>query len=92
VRLNYRNNGNNQHWRFDEASKTIRSVRWSNRALAISGRNVIIQPSNSRWFQLWSWKDDGHLYNERGKVLDIPLRHGMDYENNNLIVYKKHGG
>jgi hypothetical protein len=83
---------------FDEVSKTItrhnagRSNGVSNRALAIqsNGRSnrVIFQGRNSRWWQLWQYKD-GKLKNSHGKVLAI--YRGKDRENVYYVVEKDKG-
>jgi hypothetical protein len=42
-----------QHWIYDNVSKTITNVQWPRRSLTINGNNVITQPTNSRWTQIW---------------------------------------
>jgi hypothetical protein len=83
--------GNHKTWRqchftFDQKSKTIKSGTWTNRSLAISGRNVILQPTNSRWFQLWEYKN-GQLTNTHG----LNLEAANDVENSNIRAGKKNG-
>jgi len=57
--------------------------------LSISGRNLLTRPTNSRWFQLFYYRN-GWMVNERGKVMDVSG--GMDEENRNIIVWNKHKG
>jgi hypothetical protein len=84
-------NRRSQHWTYDNVSKTIKNVQWPNRSLTISGRNVITQPTNSRWNQMWSYEKP-HMINTHGMVLDIATRHGRDFENANIIAHRKHNG
>jgi len=39
-----------QQFFFDQVTKTVKSVQWKNRSLQLSGNNLIISPTNSRWF------------------------------------------
>jgi len=39
-----------QQFFFDQVSKTVKSMQWKNRSLQLSGNNLIISPTNSRWF------------------------------------------
>jgi hypothetical protein len=92
VRVNtiHRNKQNNaQKWVFDEVTKTIKNKQWPNKSLSMRGNNVVVENTNSRWFQLWEYKD-GFLVNTHGKVLDVS-GNGADRENQNIIAHPKHG-
>jgi len=39
-----------QQFVFDGVTKTVKSVQWKNRSLQLSGNNLIISPTNSRWW------------------------------------------
>lgn len=63
-----------QQWKFDEVSKTIKSVQSSANSLSVNinnGQNWLLSATNSRWNQLMKFSD-GYLYTNRGNVLTIP--------------------
>jgi len=39
-----------QQFFFDQVSKTVKNMQWKDRSLQLSGNNLIISPTNSRWF------------------------------------------
>jgi hypothetical protein len=59
-----------QHWVFDEVTKTIKNRQHNSRSLSISGNYIRLQPTNSRWFQLFE-NNDGYLTNTKGKVIEV---------------------
>jgi hypothetical protein len=89
----WRNNVRQQQFWFDEVTKTVRNNYWKNYCLEIAGKkesgNLKTSASiMSRWWQLF--KVDGEfIVNEKGGVMDV--QGGVDAENRNIIVHKKHG-
>jgi hypothetical protein len=83
----------NQLFYFDHLTKTIKSQQYRGRSLDIqsAGRsnNLQIWNTNSRWFQLFEYKN-GNLVNSRGKVMDV--HGGRDQEGRNIIVWRRHNG
>jgi hypothetical protein len=82
-----------QTFRFDISSKTIKSQYHKSYSLDIpnNGRssNLRVTTTNSRWWQMFRLKGT-FITNERGKVMDVSGN--RDKENQNIIVWKKHGG
>lgn len=69
---NYKNTA--QQWKFDEVSKTIRSVATPANALGVNMTNEqtwYFTTANSRWNQLMKFSD-GYLSTNKGRVLTIP--------------------
>jgi hypothetical protein len=58
-----RNDGDDQKWFFDQASKTIKNVKDKNRSIDIRGGNAYAYPTDSRWYQLWKYEGE-HFVNE----------------------------
>jgi adenylate kinase family enzyme len=48
--LDYERDKKEQHFVFDEVSKTIKSVRYMDRSLNTAGNNLDMRTTNSRWW------------------------------------------
>jgi hypothetical protein len=57
--------------------------------MGMYGNNLLTRGTNSRWFQMFKY-EDAHIVNERGKCMDVSG--GVDSENRNIIMWKKHNG
>jgi hypothetical protein len=87
--VDYERDKKEQHFVFDEVSKTIKSVRYMDRSLNTAGNNLDMRTTNSRWWYMFRYKD-AHLVNEKGKAMDV--QGGSDTENRNILMWNKHNG
>jgi len=55
----------------------------------MSGNNLIVTTTNSRWFQLFTYKN-ANIVNEKGKVMDVSG--ARDAENQNIHMWNRHNG
>ena len=83
-----------QQWFFDPTSKTVRNNNWKNYCAEVPGNGgqnnfKITSSITSRWWQMFRMKG-AFITNEHGKVVDVSG--GKDNENQNIIVWNKHGG
>lgn len=87
------NNNNDQVFVFDSETGSIQPKRDHSVSLDIGeqGRNRYVQFDKERdiWYQHFQIKGE-FLVNERGLVLDVAG--GKDLNNQNVLVWKKHGG
>jgi hypothetical protein len=75
-------------------SKTVRNNNWKNYCAEVPGNGgqnnfKITSSITSRWWQMFRMKG-AFITNEHGKVVDVSG--GKDNENQNIIVWNKHGG
>jgi len=76
----WRKNYIRQLWWFDQVSKTIKSEQWKDRGLAKSGANLVVQVTNSRWWQLWKYEEP-YLVGEKGQVIKVSGAHDSNHRN-----------
>jgi hypothetical protein len=83
-----------QVWWFDQKSKTIKSESNHSKSfdIANAGRsnNLQLWATNSRWFQVFLYKNE-HFVNVRGKK-SLDVKGGQDREGQTVWVWKTHNG
>lgn len=71
----YQKGAKQQLWWFDQATKTIKSYNWKDRAFEITNNgesnNLGLATANARWFQLFRYQKGGFLVNEKGKAIEV---------------------
>lgn len=88
----------NQQWRFDERTKTIKTMQSHERSLDArplrqngKSKDVACKVTNARWYQLFKYEKDNHAFvNERGDLLD--LQWGVDTIGYDNAVLKGRSG
>lgn len=81
-------NDNKQKWFFDNVSKTIKSRQWPDKSITVSGGWLYMRPTNSRWFQLFKYKN-GNIRNIKDKrVMDVS--NYQDTEGRAVGIYRRH--
>jgi len=71
-----KSNEKRQMWVYDEHSKTIKSLYEidkqkqnvkNHRSLDSRSGHITVQITDSRYYQLWNYENDGHLYTKKAQ-------------------------